>query len=89
MKNPQRIKPMIRLPIGKLYRIKFSDNSKSFETFVNDKPCHFNCNDTIFLLIDIIAYEHTLMFVQVNALFPNGKSGKIFYIKPTELILIQ
>jgi hypothetical protein len=89
MKNPQSVKSMIRLPIGKLYQIKFSYKCKSFEAFINDKRYDFKCNDTIFLLIDVIAYDHTFMYVRLNALFSNGERGQIPYIKPTELILIQ
>lgn len=83
-----------RFPIGKLYRISFTDKSKTFEAFLNGKKyIVLNCKNTIFLLVDIApyitSYSEDSEYIQLDVLFSTGELGEIYFIKPAELRYIQ
>ncbi len=81
-------------PIGKLYQISFADKSKKFEAYLHGKIyIRLKCKSTIFLLVDIVPYSAPLNYdseyIELVVLFSTGELGEIFFIKPSELKLIQ
>ena len=78
-----------KFPIGKLYQINFGKNYKTFEACINDNYRYFECDEEVFLLLDISVQDHNLKYFKLEALFSTGERGEIFYFNEYNLKLIQ
>jgi hypothetical protein len=78
-----------KFPIGKLYQINFGKYDKTFEAYINDNYRDFECNEDVFLLLDISVQNHNVKYFKLEALFSTGERGEIFLNKEYNLKLIQ